>query len=95
VINLSGSVPASASKGDGSPGGTKALGATTKASGDAGGGKIRAASNASRTSPSGSGGAGSLSNSNSGLYAVKSKLHPKTAELLNNRRAHGSVSLRL
>jgi len=93
VINLSGSVPASASKGGGSPGGTKASGVTTKASGDAGGGKIGAASNASGTSPSGSGGAGSPSNSNSGFNAVKSKLHPKTAELLVNRRAHGSASL--
>jgi len=82
VINLSGSVPASASKGGSSPSGTKALGATTKSSSDAGGGKIGAASNANGTSTSGSGGAGSPSNINSGFNAVKSKPHPKTAELL-------------
>ena len=48
---------------------------------------------ASGTSDSGDGSSRSASNNNSGLHAVKSKLHPKTKELLANRRTDGGVFL--
>lgn len=87
VINLSGSAPASAAKLTGSP----SISTTGKTSSTVDGEK-------SETGGTYGGGTASRSispgNSDSGFDAVKEKLHPKTAELLASRRAHGSASLR-
>ena len=84
VINLSGSATTGAGKGGSTPASASRFDGTVGASGDAGG----------DSDASVAGSDGFLSNSNTGFTEVKSKLHPKTAELLANKRAHGSASLR-
>ena len=88
VIDFSGRSTASAGKGGSTPASASKVDCTVWASGDAGGDKTRANSNASA-----SGSEGSPSNSNAGFTEVKSKLYSKTAEFLAYRRAHGSASL--
>ena len=84
IINLSGSVTATASKSGSTPASASKTSITVGDSGDAGGD-----SNASDA-----GSSEFPSTSNTEFTEVNSKLHPKTAELLTNRCAYGSASLR-
>jgi len=83
-INLGGNTTATTSENCSTAASASKAGITAGDSGDASGD-----SNASE-----GGSNGFPSTSNTGFTEINLKLHPKTVELLTNRRAHGSASLR-
>jgi len=86
LIYLNGDSTTGADKGGNTPISANKADGTARASGGVSGDKTRDAHSSENV--------GYPSTSNSRLAEVKSKLHPKTAEILANRRAHGSGSFR-